>query len=452
MKLHRTLVLLGVLVLGLVGSSSSLFAQQQKKRSVEGLIYDLKHPEVERRQESARLLGQNKIREAVPGLIALTDDPDVTARSEAVRALLRINDSRALAAFIKLTRDSDTNIQKMAVRGIVDIYVVQEGGFVEGVKKVVSFINPLSDDFDPVVVEPYVPVSSEAISAIADLLFSKDEGLRVDAADALGTLRAGSAVSAISEALEKENSSRLNIALIRALYKIGDPAGGKGIVPFIRDADKGVHDEAIITAGRLRVREAVPQLNELYQAGIEERKKIFGFLPVSGSDDLQKKVLEALSYIGDPSSTSIFESALDDSREDYQRFAVEGLGRIGDTSYIDLLARKYLRENSKTVKKAESFALFLLGREEHVVELVDECESSQIFYYLMELSPEQIKKIHPYAESSKPSIQVRLLDVMGLRGDASALPIAEALSSSANSDVASAANLAIRRLRGRFQQ
>ncbi|UCF38604.1 MAG: HEAT repeat domain-containing protein, partial [Acidobacteriota bacterium] len=346
-----------VLLIGIVFCFSPVAFSQAVERSVDGLVYDLQHPDPERRKESARILGQNRVREAVPALIKLTEDSDSSVRLEAAKALVEIDDSRALQAFIRLTRDPSPATQKVAIQGIVDIYVTPEGGFVQGVLKVVDFVNPLSDGYDPRIVESYVPVSADAVRALGDMLFFEDRSVRQSAATALGILRGKGASTAIRDAIEKEDNNGVKVELIRAVYKMGDAAVGEYAVPLIRDPDKKVHDEAVLTVGRLKVQKAAPQLNELYGAGIEEQKKLFGFVPVTGKDDFQKKVLEALAFIGDPSSSEILEDALADEREFYRRFGAEGLGRIGDTSYVNLVARNYLRESSKSVKLAMTYAL-----------------------------------------------------------------------------------------------
>jgi HEAT repeat protein len=445
-----TILVKFVVFASIVGFLAGSQTQGEEKRTVEGLLYDLKHPEAEKRREAARILGDNKIREAVPDLIPLTKDPEAAVRLEAAKALLRIRDTRALECFIDLTRQPEIEIQKIAIQGIVDIYAIEEGGgFVDGVKTVVDFLNPLSDDYDPLVVESYVPVSENAVTAISDLLFSEDRGVREDAAFALGVLRGRSALPVIEDVIEREESNSVKVELIRAVYKIGDSKGGEIIVPLIRDPDKKTHDEAILTAGRLRVQSAVAPLNEFYRAGIEERKKLFGVVPVSGSDDLQRKILEALSYIGDASSKDIFEDALEDERTHYRRFGAEGLGRVGDTAYVELLARKRLRVDSKNVQMAMSYALFLLGREEHIIEMVDNVGDSQVYYYLLELAPEKTSLLYPYVQTEKDSIKIRLLDVIGMTGDSTALPIVQEMTGHENADVISAANLAIRRLQAR---
>jgi HEAT repeat protein len=442
-----------IVVIALVWATNFVWAAAQtQQRSVEGLVYELKHPDADKRKDAAKKLGDSQVRNAVPELVEATKDPDSGVRLEVAKALVKINDSRALGAFTELTRDPDPEVQKVSIQGIVQIYVVVESGFLADMKKVADFMNPLSDGYNPMMVEPYVPVSEAAVTGISDLLFHDDKGIRKDAAVALGILRGQSALPAIQHALEGEQANDVKVELIRAIYKIGDPAGGEALLPLIRDPDKKVHDEAILAAGRLRTKQAVPQLNELYRAGVEERKKVFGLVPVSGTDDLQRKVLEALAYIADPDSKDIFEDALEDSRDHYRRYGAEGLGRIRDESYLGLIARKYLREEKKDVKLAMGYAQYLMGREEHLVELVDNATSGQAFYYMLELDAEQVKGLYPYVQTERDATKIRLLDVIGLKGDMSSMPLVQELSNHENADVASAANLAIRRLNGRFPQ
>jgi len=427
-----------------------LSGQSSTKRTVDGLIYDLKNPDVETRVKSARALGKNRVRQAVPALIEASGDPEVSVRLEVSNALVQINDPRALNAFTRLCHDKgDRRIQHNAVKGIVQIYVTPEGGFVSDVKKAVNFMNPLGDNYSPLMVESYVPVSADAITAISDLLFIEDKGLRRNAAAALGVLRAQSALPAIKEALGKEAENDVKVELIWSVYKIGDPSAGEALLPLVRDPDKQVHDEAILVLGRLKVKEAVPVLTEIYISGVEERKKMWGLVPVSGTDDLQRKILESLAYIGDPQSNDLFEGALSDDRDQFRRFGAEGLGRSKSKDHLSLIAKKYLRENSGSVKLAMSFALYRLGREEHLVELVDNAQKDQAFYYLLELDAEEVKALYSYVQTEKKAVKIRLLDVIGMRGDSSAGPLVQEMGSSEDADIASAANLALRRLRAR---
>ncbi len=430
--------------------SSSLLAQQSEEATVVGLIYDLKHPDSDRRKRAAKALGQSEVRKAVPELIELTEDRDTSVRLVAVTALVRINDPRALKAHARLTQDPEQKIQKKAIEGILKIYVGDEkGGFISGVKKVADVVNPLSDDYNPLLVESYIPVSPVATDALAELLFSPETGIRKDAAIALGILRAHSALSSIQQALSLEPNNGVKTELIRTIYKIGDPSAGTEVIPLVNDPDKKVHDEAVFTLGRLRVSEALPVLKELYESGVEERRKVLGFVPVSGKDDLQKKLLEALAYIGDSSCHDLFLSALEDSRDSYRLLGAEGLGRIGDSSDLSRVAEKYLQEKSSKTKLGMSFALYRMGRKEHLIEVVKSSDKVQAYHYLLEFNASEIQELYPYMLTVEHPIRLRLLDIFGLRADSSAVPVIEDLMQSTDPELASAANLAMRRIQGR---
>ena len=427
---------------------------QEELRDVNGLIFDLRHPEVERRKTAVVGLGKHRIRRAVPELSKLVKDPDDLLRTALAQALVKIGDIRTLPALMTLCHDSRKKTQLVAIQGLVKLYVQVPDGFFHGVKRVVNFMNPADDDYNPLLVEPYVSVSPEAIDTLATLLSSPDADIRRNGALALGILRGHRALPTLQGALEEEPENAVKVEMVRAIYKIGGPEGGVTLIPLIRDPDKKIHDEAIFALGRLKVEPAVPALTELYNSGVTERKKILGGLvPVSGDDDLRRKTLEALAYIGDPRSRGIFIEALEDERTAFRRYGAEGLGRIGDTSLIPKLAYAFQGEQEPEVISALNFALFRLGGEAHLPELVDRINSDQVYFYLLEMEPEEVPKLHPHLllHTKEPGIQVRLLDVIGQRGDASSLEVVEPLTRSENSDVISSANVALRRLQGRHR-
>ncbi|MGH9341485.1 MAG: HEAT repeat domain-containing protein [Acidobacteriota bacterium] len=440
-----------VLLCFVITASMPWMVAQQQEVTVQGLIFDLEHPDADRRKKAAETIGQHKLRAAVPALIKAAADADDSVRLAAVRALVGINDRRALRAYIDLTDDLIRDIQKKSIEGIINLYVVEDSGFIYGLRKFAEFVNPFSDDYNPLIVEPYIDVSPEAIEAIARLLTAPDKGVREDAATALGILRGHAALPALQKALAAESNGDVKVELVRAIYKIGDAAAGGTLVPLINDPEKKVHDEAILTVGRLRVQEAVPALKSLYESGTAERRKFLKIVPISGSDDLEKKLLEALAYIGDPGCKEIFLAALEDEREEVRRYGAEGLGRAGDATVITRVARKYLREKSAAARLAMSFALYRLGREEHLLELIDNLTSGdQAFYYMLEFSPQEVAGLYSHIRVEPAAVKIRLLEVAGLKGDESALPLFEQMTQSENVDVVSAANLGIRRVRGRY--
>jgi len=418
-------------------------AQERERVPVADLLYDIEHPDAERRRQAVILLGRHEIRQAVPALIKATEDEDESIRFESLRALVRIQDMRALQTYIRLVDDDRKVVRLKAVEGIVGVYVGESGGFSSEIKKVLQF-----DDYNPAIVESYIPVSEDAIASLVKLLSSSDSKIREEVSSALGALRARSAIPAIEKALEREVNDRVKVELIRSIYKIGDKLSGEILIPFILDSDKKVHDEAIFALGRLGVKKAVPQLKELYDSGVEESRKILGVVPISGKDDLQRKLFEALAYIGDPLTTNLFVNGLQDEQDFYRRYGAEGLGRIGDPAYVTEVARKYLRESSEAVKLAMGFAIFHMGRDEHLVEMIDNVLKEQVFHYFLELNSQDIKKLYSYIESEKPEIRVALLEIVGLRGDQSALTVVERMAKHPNLDISASASLAARRLHG----
>jgi HEAT repeat protein len=331
------------------------------------------------------------------------------------------------------------------------MYVVDQEGFIEGVTEVVNTINPLADDFDPRVVESYVPVSQDAVKALQEQLEDKDTSVRAKAALALGILRASSALPSIQEALTRESKQEVQVELVRTAYKIGDPSVGTYLIPLLDSSNKRVRDEAIFALGRLRVQQAAQELMGFLD--VRERRKVFGVVPVSGKDDLQKRALEALAYIGDPSTKGLFINSLADPRAEFRRYGAEGLGRIGESNVLNDIARAHLREESGEAKLAMSFALYRLGREEHLIELVESLKSrDQGYQYLLEMSPDEVPKLYPYLESERNTrVRRRLIDVIGLRGDRSALEVIQQIAKnpSNDSEIVGAANMAIRRLQSR---
>ena len=445
------LPLLAVVMISMAAAPT--VAQEPVRRSVDGLEYDLQHPEQVRRLRAARLLGQNKVHAAVPALIAAAADRDDDVRLEVIKALVRIHDRRALTTYVALTRDGRPDIQEKSIEGIINTYVSDESGFVRGLQNVVDFVNPFSDDYNPLTVESFIEVDPAAIDAVGDLLLSERAHIRKDAAAALGILRARTALPAILDALEQESETDVTVELIRTVYKVGDPAVGGALVPRVLDADKQIHDEAIFTAGRLRVTEAVPSLVDMIDAGVEERRTLFGFVPISGSNDLSRRVLEALAYIGDARAQHVFLAWLDSDRGWSRRFSAEGLGRIGDTAHLSHLTARYQEEEADDVRLALAFARYRLGEAQYLQEVVGQATADdQAYGYLMELAPQEMPALYSYVRNESEDVRLRLLEVIGMRGDRSAIDIAEEMIQTGSPKVREAANLAVLRIRGRYPE
>ncbi len=430
---------------------ASALAQQTQDVMVDSLIYDLKNPDPQRRREAARALGKNKLRAAVPALVEAFKDDEI--RLDVLRALVDINDPRALDTYIAASKDRRMEVRENSIEGVVNLYVVEEGGLIHQTKKIIDALNPFDINYDPLVVEPYVAVSGAAVNALSILLSDTDSRIRKRTAQAVGVLRGEEAAPALVEALKKETDSGVELQMIRAIYKIDEAQYGVDVIPFIQDENKSVHDEAIRTVGFLRVKEAVGPLTKLYNTGPEERRRILKVIPASGKDDLQFKLLDALAYIGAPESQPIFARNLRHRDAEFRRAAAEGMGRAGLKESTPLLQAQKDVENKAEVVLAIHFALYRLGNDLLLAELInglDSAQYDQALEYLLEFSPEETKKLYPFARLRRKKAQLGLLEVLGRVGGSDAMPLLQELSADKDSEVASATNQAIRRLRARM--
>jgi len=431
----------------------ALAQAETRKVSVQGLLYDLKHPDPDRREAAARLLGTNKVRQAVPDLVATAGDPVEKVRLAVVTALEEIRDPLALPAYVSLMADSAAAIRSKAIDGLVQLYVLDEQGFIAGTRKVLNFLNPFDSNYNSLLVEPYVMVAPEGITALAARLEDSDNGVRKSAVMALGILRGRAALPRMMQLLPSEPENTIKVEFLRSFFKIGGPDSCPAIIPLVNDPDKSVHDEAILTAGLLRCQEAATPITELYESGIKERRTVLGVVPASSKDDLQIKCLQALALIAAPESERIFLPALRHVSEDYRVAAAEGLARLANPANLPPVEEQRKAAKGRSFQLALAFASYRMGQKDQLRELVDELDSSrygdQMFAYLVELKPDLLLDLYPYLRNEKGTTRIRLLDILGLAGTGVQLQEIQQYTHDSDADVASAALQAIRRIQAR---
>lgn len=448
----RITTIIPAIILVLAANAAEAAAPQTRKVSVQGLIYDLKHPEVDRRVEAARLLGQNKIRTAVPALIEATGDSDETVRLEVLNSLDGMRDNRARLSFVTLTADSNATIREKSIDAIVHLYVLDETGFIAGTKKVFRFLNPFDSNYNDLLVEAYLPIPEAVYQALASRLDDPEPKVRKAAVMALGILRGRPVLDRMREVCRDEPEGTIQIEYLRSYFKIGDPAVCPEVLPFINAPEKNLHDEAILVAGLLRCREAVPALMDIYESGIKERRKVLAVVPASSEDDLQIKCLQSLAMIGDPLADKIFLPALRHESLDFQVAAAEGLARLANPEHAEAIGQRKQAARNKRLLLALEFACYRLGQKESLAPLVDGLgsgQNQQVFGYLLEIPPAQLPELYPFLRHSKGKVRIRLLEVLGLAGNQATLEEVQRYTSDSDIDVALEALLAVRRIQAR---
>jgi HEAT repeat protein len=434
----RWLPLTGVVatVLGLVVASGSLAGAETRPSPTEGWIFDLKHPDPDRRRIAARELGLARTVAATPDLVALARDPNASVRREVEQSLEQMEDIRALPAFVQFTDDDEVDIRDRAVQAMVNLYLPRNTGPGALLVKLGNLINPWSDEESDTVIEPDISVDAAVVPALRGRVSDPENKVRRRAARALGILRGEAAVPDLIRALREDRDNEVRFEAVRALRKIADPSVGDVIMPLLNLNNDRVRNEIIATVGSLRCGQAVGELTRVF----EQAKP---------GDRSRSMSLSALADIADPSSRSLFESVKADKDETIRLYANEGLARTGDSTLKTVTSADRLSEKSSRVRAAQAFALLRMGQVEFLDELIRELGSPATRplakEYLVETQPSERPTLFA-GRAEKPVVRAELADVFGLMGDPAALPALQELARDPDGAVARAADRAIRRI------
>jgi HEAT repeat protein len=433
----QTLIFRVVLAAALMLTSRAALLVGQE--NLDQLKADLKSSDPKVRRKAASELGKSRNREAVLPLLSAAQDSDAGVREEVVKSLGLLRDEQAITMLLTTIKDPAESVREESIFALLNLYGEPGTEFIVTrlTKKVYKKMNPFSDQVgtDPTVIEPYVKVPPNVIDAIAERLIDSSPSIRLDAAKALGVLKARAAIPKMLEAL-KTGDSNLRIAILRSLYKIKDTSVDEQIIPYLNDSEKDVRDETILTLGLLRSHRALPAIQKIYDQN-----------PHSG---LRGKALQAISLIGDPSSLELFRRNLSDPDAMYRQYGAEGIARVADESVVVEVSRAFLKEKKPGVQLALSFALYRLGRREYLEKLIsglaERTYHEQVTSYLIEMGNPVQSELFDGLKNSNARIRERLSYVLGIIGDKTAVEKLRPLLKDSDSSVVSEAALAIRRL------
>ncbi len=441
--------------------SSAVWAQQRIEYpassysgSREGLIYDLKHPDSFRRRQAAELAGRNRLREVLPQLTELQKDPEAEVRRAMVSSLDSLLDARAGATLAVMLEDGDRDIRQKAIRALVNVYLGQDSSSLgSAMRHVGAVFNPRVDANNSVI-EPDVEVAPGVIPGLARCLRDPYPPIRKDAAQALGILRGKAAVEEMARASREETDKAVLKEQLRSFAKLGDPAPAPQAMALLRHEDPSIQEEAIFTLGALRDKSAVAELTQIYQSGTGERRRILRVIPASRSDLLVIRSLQAMAMIGAAESRNLFSEALTHVDSRYRQAGAEGLARIRTPDLAPTLVTLKAREQSNDAKMAMSFALFRAGQKENLEELVAAAAGGQedSAGYLAEFQGPEVPMLYPFLGSENAKTRAVAAEVIGLTGDASALPQLEPLTKDRDVQVLAAAVKAQRRIQARSRK
>jgi HEAT repeat protein len=409
------------------------------ERTIEELQTDLRSADPTVRRKAATELGKTKSRDAVPPLLAAANDKHVEVREEVVKSLGLLKDHDAITILLTTINDPADSVREESIIALVNLYADRDASFAMTriAKKVYRRINPFSDQVgkDPMVIEAYVKVAPMVIDSIAERLVDSSPAIRVDAAKALGILRAQPAIPKMLEAM-KTGDSNLKIAILRSLYKIRDASVDQPLLSYLNDSDKDVREETILTLGLLKSKQALPALKRIYDQNPDTK--------------LRLKAFQALALIGDPSLLELFERNLKDPDKSYRLYAAEGIARAGESSQVEAVSKTFIHEKDLGVQLALSYALYELGRKEFIEKLIEGLSErmyhEQVTTYFIEMGRPLSTELIRYLNHENAVVREKLCYVLGMIGDSSTIEQLKPMLRDSNGAVVSEAALAIRRL------
>jgi HEAT repeat protein len=446
---QKTRLLIAAVLLGAL-----IVPAMAENQSLETLLAYLKSPNADTRRDAARKLGERRVRDslAVDALaVAARRDDSKEVRAEAMKSLGLIKDMTALPDMLDGLKDAQKNVRSVTVHALVALYTEHDIDFVTNHRKGFNRLNPFMDTDDHEIIEPYISVEPSLINAMGETARADlDREVRISAIRALGVLRGRAALPQLADALNADQDVRVDV--IRAFIKIGDVESGRYLVPFFRDTDEKVRNQAMFATGFLKYKGAVQPLLSVYGRGPESRSTMQNvknvFTPTTQRD---KAALVALAMIGDDRAEQVFLENLTDKDSSRRQSAVEGLARIGDQKYSDQISRLVLTEKDSDVKLAQQWALYKLGQRDQMRNLVPKLYSGQddqAYAYLMEI--EQVADLYPYTRSSNLEIRRKVIEILGKIGDKATIAELQPVATSSSAETADTATVAIKRIEWRL--
>ena len=382
---------------------------------------------------------------AIPALAAaLKKESRSDIRAVIVVGLARIHDPAAIPVFAETLRaDLNKDVRLQVIDSIQRFYIpIDEAGPIR------TIFNRVKSAFaaeDRPLAGDEVQVSPQVKEALATAM-QKDfnDEVRAAAARALGSLRANDQVPVLVTALEdpqqvEHGSVRLEV--VQSLGVIRDSAAGPALQRALRDRDKRIIQQAVISLGLVGYKEARTDLENLFR--------------MDGDRNIRRSALDSLALLRDPGSRTLFESLMGDPDDHSREIAAEGIARLGvDGTKLAELKSRYDQEKKLNVRVALAFAMASGGENNSINDIANALDSGQAYQaevYLYELGKyaDKLSELHRYLRSSNPRVRARMARVLGNIGDPVSRAEIQPLTNDNNIDVAREAVAALRRLNAR---
>jgi HEAT repeat protein len=375
-------------------------------------------------------------------------NPKQDVRVEAVKQIADIGTQRSLDPLIQATADNDPEVQLRAIDGLVNFYLpgYLQTGFAASIKRVGTSIKSKFTDTNDQVIDPYVTVRPEVISALGALARGGGSmDVRASAARAIGILRGKAAIPDLVEATKSKNTDVIYESLV-AMQKIHDESAAPRVSFLLRDLDPKVQVAAIETTGLLRNQEAVPTLTDVLNRTRDAKVK--------------RAALTAIAMLPAESSRSLYQQYLHDKDEKLRAAAAEGYARLRNAADLPMLEQAWQDETKTAPRLSLAFAQVMLGKTEvsefsPLQYLINNLNSAayrgEAFPFLVELARDaKVRQplYHPLTTGTKDE-KIGLCGVLARSGDQSSIPELQKLSNDPDTEVAKEALKSVRTLQAR---
>ena len=419
-----------VLVAFVVAASTSLVAASQI--TFEQTTADLKSPNADVRLRAVELLKDAAYPEAAVPLAAVITDLDTDVQLEAIAAELNI--------FL-----AEKVVSRKRVGLVIEVRnkVEAAGAFSAG----------------PFALGPR-PVPMEALTALRAAAHSENPRVALEAIYAFGTLAVDPVGTSRRELLHAAGpdlaaivgspDENLCLATVRVIGRVFarrsqdevvEPVVGDAIVTALNDKDNDVRASALDALGAMRYDRALQAVTDLFQ--------------FYGHGAGAEAALDAVAHIAHRSSAELFLKQLASKDPMLKVSAIEGLARLGDPARATGIQTSLSGERNDRVLLAGRFSAVLLsqGSVDSIVEDLTRAKlHDQALQYLIELAPGRTSLYARSAQDPDARLRFDIADILGLSGEAAALPIVEPLMHDSDSQVARAAERAVARLRAAIRR
>lgn len=386
---------------------------------------------------------------SIPKLQEFLKNPSSDVRNQAVRELIDIGTARGLDPLIQATRDNDPEIQLLATDGLVNFYSpgYVKGGVAGTLRRVATSIRSKFTDTNDLVIDPFVEVRPEVISALAQLMAGgASTESRANAAHAVGILRGKAAVDQLVEGVHSKDTDLIYESLV-ALQKIRDESAGPRVVFRLHDLDPKVQIAAIQTVGVLLDKAAVPDLVDALNRTRDPKVK--------------REALTAIAMLPLEQSRALYTQYLHDKDDRLRAAAAEGIGRLRNPADLAMLETAWKDEQKASPRLSLAFAKVMLGKTElsefsplrYLINNLNSAAYTGVALpFLTELArdPAIRQALYTPIGSGTRDEKIGLSRVLAMSGDKSSLDVLQKLSKDTDPQVAQEGLRALRSLQSRM--